>query len=709
MPIDAQDEAVGTKDEVLLREIRDKYKRFNAYWKEAREHRAKVMRYLAGNPWKDDDRLAREIVGRPCISHDELNQYVFQCVNQARQNKRGIKIEPKGNGANDKTAELRQDLARTIEYDCQAPAAYIAAFQDEVEGSYGYCSVSRRYINDDSDEQEIIIKHIPNPNSVLYDPDCRLPDWSDAKFVFVLDGMPVKEFKENYPDATVQRFGAEECSMAPDWIQGTGDDAQILTAACWKIEVEQVTGATGRKVMKKRLVQYITNGIEILETNPQKGEEIPVVPFIGLQRYLQKGGDDGAVKRVIYALCSFALDPAMSMAYFASQQAEEAGLSPKVPIMGYVGQFETDRVAWTQLTKQPVAFIQVDAVPDPTGGQTLPLPQWKQFIPNFSEYQVAIEGARRAIQAAIGSSPLPTQAQRQNEKSKIALEFIANQQNIGSFHFIDGYERAVARIGRIVDSWIPSTYDTEREMWLQMRDETRRRVRLNTPEPYPSEENAGEMEHYPLGEKGEDQKHNVTISAGPSAASQREVVERFVDLLVGELDSLPLAPPQKAKILAIAIQMKELGPKGDEIANIISPDDDKAPPPQMQALMAQFQEQMQSLNAYAQSLEAKNQQLEFEKKAKIVEHQGDMELERLKLENDLAKAEVSTKAQNISERIAFIEDMMKQFHVQAHERGLQAEDHAQAQEVQQADQEHQQQMPAVTAAAQPEQETAAAQ
>lgn len=702
MTAEPQDAYLGTKNESLLKEIRDKYKRFNEYWRETRKHRAKVMRYLAGDPWSDEDRLAREDAGRPCISHDELNQYVFQCVNQARQNKRGIKIEPKGNGANDKTAELRQDIARTVEYDCQAPAAYIAAFQDEVEGSYGYCSVSRRYVSDDSDEQEIIIKHIPNPNSVLYDPDCRLPDWSDAKCVFVLDGMPVKEFRRLYPDATVTSFGAEECASAPDWIQGTGEDAQILTAACWKIEVEIVKGVTGRKVTKKKLVQYITNGIEILERNPQNGDEIPVVPFIGLQRYMQNGGDDGAVKRVLYALASFALDSQMSLAYYVSQQAEEAGLSPKVPVMGYVGQFETDRVAWEALTKQARAFIQIDAVPDPTGGASLPLPQWKQFIPNFSEYQIAIEGARRAIQAAMGTSPLPTQAQKQNEKSKIALEFIANQQNIGSFHFIDGYERAVARIGRIVDSWIPSTYDTEREMWLQMRDETRRRVKLNTPEPYPNEDNPEEMEHYPIGEKGEDQKHNVTISAGPSAASQREVVERFVDLLVGELDNLPLSPQQKAKILAIAIQMKELGPKGDEIANIISPDDKGAPSPQIQALTSQFQEQMKALNAYAKSLEEENGKLTFEKQAKIVDNEFAQKREQFKAEVDLAKAEITTKAQSMDERLTLMHDLLKKILDHAHERGMQAEEHAQAQLSQQADQEHQQQMPAVTAAAQPE-------
>jgi hypothetical protein len=42
----------------------------------------------------------------------------------------------------------------------------------------------------------------------------------------------------------------------------------------------------------------------------------------------------------------------------------------------------------------------------------------------------------------------------------------------------------------------------------------------------------------------------------------------------------------------------------------------------------------------------------------------------------LAVAEIETKAQNISERLAFVEEFMKQQHAQAHEAGMQAMDQA---------------------------------
>jgi hypothetical protein len=45
----------------------------------------------------------RKDANRPMIELDELNQYCNQVINDLRANKRGIKVSPKGNGANDKT------------------------------------------------------------------------------------------------------------------------------------------------------------------------------------------------------------------------------------------------------------------------------------------------------------------------------------------------------------------------------------------------------------------------------------------------------------------------------------------------------------------------------------------------------------------------------------------------------------------------------
>ena len=54
-------------DEELLREIRERYTYASDAWEEVRKERQKDMRYICGNPWDDNDRKAREALGRPLL------------------------------------------------------------------------------------------------------------------------------------------------------------------------------------------------------------------------------------------------------------------------------------------------------------------------------------------------------------------------------------------------------------------------------------------------------------------------------------------------------------------------------------------------------------------------------------------------------------------------------------------------------------------
>jgi hypothetical protein len=313
----------------------------------------------------------------------------------------------------------------------------------------------------------------------------------------------------------------------------------------------------------------------------------------------------------------------------------------------------------------------------------LPLPQRVPFTPNFQAFEVAKDSCRRAVQAAIGISPLPTAMQRQNEKSGIALEKIQQQEALGSFHFVDGYERGMERAGRIIESWIGVTYDTERDVALRKPDDTQHLVRANTEAPYVDQ--SGQPHHYVVAEQGD---HGVTISTGPSNESQREAASDFLDSLISNLGKLPLAPPQAAKLLALAIQMKQLGPKGDEMAEIIAPAQDNG---QGQILAAQQQQLAQQAQAL-QELQGELQQLRLEKQGKVIDNQYKMALEKMRIEAEATMAEINTKAQIVAEREKFVTDLWAQLHGQAHEVGMQAQD--QAYEAQQAalDRQHEQGM-----------------
>src|SRR5690348_16206519 len=108
MPADYTEEqsTATSKDEKLLERIRERYKYAKDMWREIREEAQTYMRYIAGDPWTEEDKKAREDAGRPCINHDELNQYINQANNQVRQSPPGIVFKPGDDSTDDDTAEF---------------------------------------------------------------------------------------------------------------------------------------------------------------------------------------------------------------------------------------------------------------------------------------------------------------------------------------------------------------------------------------------------------------------------------------------------------------------------------------------------------------------------------------------------------------------------------------------------------------------------
>jgi hypothetical protein len=133
----------------------------------------------------------------------------------------------------------------------------------------------------------------------------------------------------------------------------------------------------------------------------------------------------------------------------------------------------------------------------------------------------------------------------------------------------------------------------------------------------------------PIFTKGD---YRVTISTGPATDSQRQAADDFVDGMVSNVQTLtPVLGPQRTlKLLAKSVKMKQLGPVGDEIVDLLDPPapngkDGKPIPPEMQALMGQVQQLHQQLQAAAQEIKqgTAKEQMKLE---------GQMAIERMKQE-----------------------------------------------------------------------------
>jgi Phage P22-like portal protein len=701
-----------TPKERKLKKLKDRYDYGLRRWQDTREDSKKDRRYLAGDPWDPKEKQARKDEGRPAMVLDELNQWLNKLTNNVRMNKRGIAVSPRyDNDKANKEAEVRQGIIRDIEYVSNAQAAYITALEGAGGSSMGFFRITTEY-EPKSFNQRLRIKQIDNPDSVVMDPDYSEADASDMCWCYVVSQMTKEDFRAEYPKAQIHDFTSEMMADAPQWIR----EDDVTVAEYWEVVKtkrtllmlhEPDTGVTasvyedelpegitykalkaGGHILKEReeedrqVMQTITNGIEILKETPWAGQWIPIVPVLGKTMWVDFG--KGA-QRVILSLIRLARDPYMLYCYLRSNEMEEAGMTPKTPFIAYTGQFAGKEADWQDVNKQPKAYLEANAKTEATGDAVLPLPERQPFQPNFQSYEIAAEAMRRAIQAAVGVNALPTAAQRQNEKSGVALERISQQEDLGSFHFIDNLDRALEFAGRQLDDLMDHIYDTKRTVGTRAMDDKYKPITLNDPD---DPESVTITSGLP---------HQVAITVGPSDNSQREAAGDFAELLA----KIPGVFPRIADLI---VRLKQLGPIGEQIADRLTPPefaakDGKPLPPQAIAIINKLQQSSQALNVYAQQLEGKIKQLEFEKSARVTDNQSKERQTALQEETKLTIAELKVQADAAQSMMKGELDQIQQMLQLVHERLQQNEKLASDMQAAQLAAQASQQPPAEPAAA----------
>jgi len=683
-------------DEDLLKQIRDDYRHFLDYWREVRLAAEVSMRYASGDAWPPQARKEREgqDTPRPCVSPDELSQYVRQATNNLRQNKRAIKIVPKGEGATDKQAQHRASVIRGVEYKSNAQAAYSTAYEQCAWGGFGFFRIVLVHSDREGFDVEPRIVRIPNQFSVLLDPYANEADFSDGEKLFLFRTLSRAKFQDLFgEDAKSLSMGADELmNIAPDWIKGEN----FVVAEYWwakrkkakrykmrtpeggvDVNEEEKSKFKNPEIMAERsvddieVIQHITNGIEIKEKILWPGSWIPIIPVLGEEIYTSDGGQS---KRKFMSLTKRAEEAQTQLAYIASQEQEEFGMAPRAVFMAYKGQIpKGDEDIWANINRIARAYVEVEAMTDAGGSQILPPPTRPQFTPNAQAYEVARESWRRSIQASVGFTPLPSSAQRQNEKSGIALERIQTQEAVGSYHITDNLDRALVNCGRQLNQLITLTMTAPRHVGVMMPDDTHGLIAVGHSQHKDHELMQGENVLFT--DQGE---FDVTITTGPSYQSQREEASSFVDTLIANLQALPIPPPIAQKILALAIKLKNIGPIGDEINKLLDPEQGD-PQQQMQQVMAKAAQQQQLMT----EMQAELQKLQMEKQGKVVENQFKLEIEKMrhsleiaKLDNARAIAEIQTKAQIESERSRQLHEVDMELHGAAHEVAMQKDQQA---------------------------------
>jgi hypothetical protein len=653
-------------DEPKIRRIRKTYEYYLDRWGDAYDQIDLDLKCLSlEGPWPDNERKMRSAAGneRPCLHEDVISQFNNTVINQCEMNPMGIDVQPTGEGADRKSADFVESRIRQVEYEQNGQHSYLNAVRCAVESSIGFWELETDWVDPSTWHRQIRICPILDPKSVLYDPDCKKPDWSDAKGAFKLSRLTHDEFRQKYRGAQIRNFDSfignqgfsrwldqETVQVAAHWYVDYDTRNLLLldddTDEGWTIfedELPKVFKKRGKVVRmeedgyaqfgwprgrefpiqreSKRQVPHVqkcvTNGLEILEETDWEDEEIPIlvvtgrVRFEGGTRTIESQTRKARTGQLLYDLC-------------ISSIQEETARVPKFLYMGYEGQFDTS-TKWSTVHREPVAFAEVKATTDEVGSEKpLPLPELMRGEPQIAALLQLKESILISIQNVLGIAS--TERKDKAAKSGKAIEAMEEDMNVATYHYHNSLRMAQLRQYRIINRLLPKIENTPREVGLR--------------------DNKGNYATQKIGANHYESlgRHEVVISSAKYYQSLQEEQSEFADSLLKNMSD----PTIMLAVLPDAIRMKGLGPFGDDLAQMIEamqPDAMKAArqkdgqaqqisPAQLQMVQAQAQQQIQAITQ-------ERDQLLFEKKAELAKLDKEKEIKQMDAQTKLEVAAIN--------------------------------------------------------------------
>lgn len=541
---------MATKEENIHKTALNRFEMVLNKEKDQRELAIEDMKFVNSpdGQWEEDAKEKRD--GRPRYTINRVAGAIDQLVGDQRQNRTQIKVRPVGNDADEDLAEIYSGLIRNIESQSKAENAYDASYDEAITGGYGGFRFLTQFTDDDAFEQDIKIKWIPSAASSLwFDPSSHEYDKRDAMWAFVTADMPVDEFKDKFPKATVSDF--EELSrrdaQCKDWINGEN----IRVAEYWvktpveknialmtdrtvidldeerdvldELKAKGVTIATGidgkpkvRKVKSHKVEMYKMNGAEILEgPKAWAGKFIPLVPVYGKITTIEG-------KTYIRGITRNAKDPSRIYNYATSAAIEAAALTPKDPIWMTPAQAAGHEPQLKTFNKknQPFMFYNHDpeapGVPQRTGApsvQTALLSQVQQAAAD-------IESTTGIHSASLGNAP-----QLLSERS---IQSQAEKGDRGAYVFTDNLSKSIQYGGDILVDLLPRIYDTPRLVRVLGIDGTSEEIGINGFNQTILDEQTGKPVIVNDLSRG---KYDTVVETGPAFSTlKQETANQLIDI-----------------------------------------------------------------------------------------------------------------------------------------------------------------------------------
>ena len=606
-----------------------------------------------GQQWPDSVKRDRERPGqeRPMLTINRLFQFRNQIINEIRQNRPGIKVRPVDDKSDVDTAEVMQGLIRHIQDASRADIAYDTAAEWQVDCGLGYFRIITDYCEDDSFNQDILIKRVVDPNKVYFDPESTEPDGSDAKWAFVIEDWSLDDFEIEYPDidttswqdgVTGDRqgwFGKDfvrvaeyfEIKSVPRTLVQLQDGSTLFKDELPDEYKDLIIGE--RPSFDKKCMWYKIGGDKILDKTELPTSFIPVIPVIGNEVWCEG-------KRHVHGLTRFAKDPARQYNYMQSANTEVMALAPRAPYIVAEGQIDGYEQEWLMANRHNISVLTYNPVS--FGGTTVGAPQRQQGITTNPGFESAMARAIDDMKSTMGIFDASLGNRESNQSGKAILSQ-QRQASIGNFHFSDNLNRSIRQAGRIIVEMIPKIYDTQRVIRILGEDEVPKQVSINPDQPeakmeQPSQQGGVEsIYNFNVG------KYDIAVDSGPNYATRRQEAAESMMAFVQ-------ADPAVLQVAGDLIVRNLDWPGADEIAKRMQ----AMLPPQIQQTMKAEEDDgqpkvdpqvEQQMNQMADMVEHLTQELQ-NANAKVGSDEDKLDIERFKAQTDRMKviADIETKA-----------------------------------------------------------------
>lgn len=474
----------------IVKEVRERVEESWNYDKDNRREAALDLRFMAGDQWPEQIRMARQAANRPTPTINVLPQFVRQVTNDIRQADLAVKVAPVDDQSDPKLAKIYNGLLKQIHYRSSAKAVYACGSEQQAACGIGWWRIISDYVDETAFDQELRVVKILNPLSVFCDPGGSLPDRSDAMWMCVSEMIPRKSFERRWPKAQAVSVDVSRDTSSDGFFWATPDAIRIceyyrkvpVKKTLALLENGDVVDITGkgegelgllpiqitREAYQYKVEHYLVSGADVLEgPNDWPGRYIPLVPVIGAEIPLEN-------MTYRHGVIRFARDSQQMMNIYRAAATEAIGLAPKAPFKVTPKQIATFKDQWDTVNTTNRPYILYN--PDPNAPGVAPQREPMSEVPAalIQQAEIANDDIKRTT--GIYDSSL---GQRSNETSGRAIQARQIESDVANYHYADNFRAALEHTGRILIDLIPKIYDNERVIRIIGEDEKEENVPIN--------------------------------------------------------------------------------------------------------------------------------------------------------------------------------------------------------------------------------------